>query len=416
MAQRDLAISASGLSKSYRIRAAAPRATTLAEALVARLRHPFRREPRETFWALDDVSFEVGRGDVVGVIGRNGAGKSTLLKVISRITEPTRGEVRLFGRVGSLLEVGTGFHAELTGRENVYLNGSILGMSRAEVTRRFDEIVAFAGVEQFLDTPVKHYSSGMYVRLAFAVAAHLEPEILLVDEVLAVGDVQFQEKCLGRMRQVARDGRTVLFVSHSLHTVSLLCDKGLVLRGGRVVYAGSGSGAVAEYLRDLEGARPTGGDDPEARPGSGEYRFAAAQPEKALFDGGEEKGVAFRVSRRRPGSGRFYLSGLLVDANGHALGQFDSRLHGLTLPDADHFAGRLAFRTPWLKPGTYRVDLYICSAGARPIVDQWEGACAVCVSPLSPYQFPVPPDAIAQGAVLSDFRWEIEAMPECQYS
>lgn len=201
----------------------------------------------EEFWALRDVNFEVKRGDVVGIIGRNGAGKSTLLKILSRITEPTEGRVELKGRVASLLEVGTGFHPELTGRENIYLNGAILGMSRAEIHRKFDEIVAFAEVERFLDTPVKRYSSGMYVRLAFAVAAHLEPEILIVDEVLAVGDAEFQKKCLGKMRDVAGDGRTVLFVSHNMSAVSILCSHVVVMLQGAVHYAGPKAEGLAAY-------------------------------------------------------------------------------------------------------------------------------------------------------------------------
>ncbi len=203
----------------------------------------------EDFWALRDVSFEVKRGEVVGIIGRNGAGKSTLLKILSRITEPTEGRVELDGRVASLLEVGTGFHPELTGRENIFLNGAILGMTRAETRRKFDEIVAFAEVEKFLDTPVKRYSSGMYVRLAFAVAAHLDPEILIVDEVLAVGDLEFQRKCLGKMKDVSQHGgRTVLFVSHNIAAVKALCTKGLYLDRGRMESWGSIDGAVTEYL------------------------------------------------------------------------------------------------------------------------------------------------------------------------
>ena len=201
-----------------------------------------------TIWALRDVSFEVKPGEVVGIIGRNGAGKSTLLKILSRITEPTTGKVELFGRVGSLLEVGTGFHAELTGRENTFLNGSILGMTRNEIEAKFDEIVAFAEIEQFMDTPVKRYSSGMYLRLAFAVAAHLEPEILIVDEVLAVGDVQFQKKCLGKIEQVAGEGRTVLFVSHNMPAVQRLCSRTILLNGGRIVRDGETQAAIREYL------------------------------------------------------------------------------------------------------------------------------------------------------------------------
>jgi lipopolysaccharide transport system ATP-binding protein len=204
----------------------------------------------EEFWALKDVSFEIKRGDRVGIIGRNGAGKSTLLKILSRITEPTNGRISINGRVASLLEVGTGFHPELTGRENIFLNGAILGMSKAEIKRKFDEIVAFAEVEKFLDTPVKRYSSGMYVRLAFAVAAHLEPEILIVDEVLAVGDVQFQKKCLGKMEDVGKEGRTVLFVSHNMATITQLCTRAIHLKFGEINYTGDVNSVVSKYLMD----------------------------------------------------------------------------------------------------------------------------------------------------------------------
>ncbi len=206
----------------------------------------------EDFWALRDVSFDIRQGDRVGIIGRNGAGKSTLLKILSRITDPSDGEVKIKGRVASLLEVGTGFHPELTGRENIFLNGAILGMSRVEIVRKFDEIVEFAEVERFLDTPVKRYSSGMYVRLAFAVAAHLEPEILVVDEVLAVGDAQFQKKCLGKMEDVGREGRTVIFVSHNMDAVKHLCSKAMVLSSGRIVGAGDVEEQVSLYLRSDE--------------------------------------------------------------------------------------------------------------------------------------------------------------------
>ena len=208
-----------------------------------------RQVTHEEFWALKDISFEVKQGDRLGIIGRNGAGKSTLLKVLSRITEPSHGRISIRGRVASLLEVGTGFHPELTGRENIYLNGAILGMARTEIRRKFDEIVDFAEVEKFLDTPVKRYSSGMYVRLAFAVAAHLEPEILIVDEVLAVGDAQFQKKCLGKMEDVSRnDGRTILFVSHQMGTIAQLCDKGILLNKGVLTFAGPISEVIGEYV------------------------------------------------------------------------------------------------------------------------------------------------------------------------
>ncbi|BAZ17418.1 ABC transporter ATP-binding protein [Calothrix sp. NIES-4071] len=205
--------------------------------------------PREEFWALNDISFEIKQGERVGIIGRNGAGKSTLLKILSRITEPTRGSVRIKGRVASLLEVGTGFHPELTGRENIFLNGAILGMSKAEIKQKFDEIVAFAEIEKFLDTPVKRYSSGMYVRLAFAVAAHLEPEILIIDEVLAVGDAEFQKKCLGKMEDIStKSGRTVLFVSHSMNAVEALCNRGIVLDSGKLYIDSSPQEAISTYL------------------------------------------------------------------------------------------------------------------------------------------------------------------------
>jgi len=206
--------------------------------------------PRDEFWALKDVSFAVNAGDAVGIIGRNGAGKSTLLKILSRITEPTVGRINLNGRVASLLEVGTGFHQELTGRENIYLNGAILGMRRAEIRRKFDEIVAFSEVEKFLDTPVKRYSSGMYVRLAFAVAAHLEPEILIVDEVLAVGDAAFQKKCLGKMSDVAHGGRTVLFVSHNMGAIQALCKYGIYLESGSVKAMGPVEAVTNRYMKE----------------------------------------------------------------------------------------------------------------------------------------------------------------------
>ncbi len=247
MSSDALAIAVRGIGKAYTIRHNRTAPTTLGEAIVTRLRRPLARADREEFWALKDVSFDVYRGEVLGLIGSNGAGKSTLLKILSRITEMTEGEVDLYGRVGSLLEVGTGFNQELTGRENVFLNGAILGMSRAEIRRQFDAIVEFAGVERFLDTPVKHYSSGMYVRLAFAVAAHLRTEIMIVDEVLAVGDQQFQRKCLGKMRDVATDGRTVLLVSHNMGAVASLCSRAVVLRAGRLAYAGDVAEAVVRY-------------------------------------------------------------------------------------------------------------------------------------------------------------------------
>ena len=256
----DPAIQIKALSKRYRLGALRSLDVTFREALSGVARRAFRMGRRceasqsDELWALKNVTADIHRGEVMGIIGPNGAGKSTLLKILSRITDPTAGIVRLRGRVGSLLEVGTGFHPELTGRENIHLNGAILGMKRAEIRGRFDEIVAFSGVEKFLDTPVKRYSSGMYVRLAFAVAAHLEPEILIVDEVLAVGDTAFQTKCLGRMKAVAGAGRTVLFVSHNMKAVRSLCDRAILLDHGRVRLIDSADRACEAYLRQLQKA------------------------------------------------------------------------------------------------------------------------------------------------------------------
>jgi lipopolysaccharide transport system ATP-binding protein len=246
-------IKVESVSKQYQVGQGQNAYSTLRDALAGAVRAPLKRLRRNrnethTIWALKDVSFEVWPGEVVGIIGRNGAGKSTLLKILSRITEPTSGRVELYGRIASLLEVGTGFHPELTGRENIYLNGAILGMSRSEIKRKFDEIVAFAEIEKFIDTAVKFYSSGMYVRLAFAVSAHLEPEVLILDEVLAVGDTAFQQKCLGKMREVSSHGRTVLLVSHSMATVGQLCKKTIWLDEGRVEEFGPTDMVIQSYL------------------------------------------------------------------------------------------------------------------------------------------------------------------------
>lgn len=249
----NIAVSVRGLSKSYTIAHNAAKYTTAAEALVSKLRNPFQKTERETFWALKDIEFDIKKGDVVGIIGRNGAGKSTLLKVLSRITEPTTGSIALYGRVGSLLEVGTGFHPELTGRENIFLSGAILGMSKREIAHRFDAIVDFAGVEQFIDTPVKRYSSGMYVRLAFAVAAHLDSQILLVDEVLAVGDLAFQQKCLNHMKCLTTKGVTILLVSHNMAAIQSCCRSAIYLENGKFVTTGAPLQIVEQYRAALQG-------------------------------------------------------------------------------------------------------------------------------------------------------------------
>ncbi len=281
------AIAVAGLSKKYvlgRVRSADDGLRHVIEKAVrapANWLRPNRRKctvkQEKEFWALRDVSFTVASGEAVGIIGRNGAGKSTLLKILSRITEPTLGEIRYKGRLASLLEVGTGFHPELTGRENIYLNAAILGMKGAEINRRFDEIVAFSEVEKFLDTPVKRYSSGMYVRLAFAVAAHLEPDILIVDEVLAVGDAAFQQKCLGRMGDVVQQGRTVLFVSHNMAAISALCSRALLIHGGRLEYSDRPQAVIDEYLRTVRNVADVALSERNDRQGNGRVRFTSVQ-------------------------------------------------------------------------------------------------------------------------------------------
>ncbi len=280
MSSSDLAISVRGVAKSYMIAHEANKEESNDFSFTAAVRKRARSGgKREEFWALQGVSMDVYRGDVVGIIGRNGAGKSTLLKVLSRITEPTRGEIDVYGRVGSLLEVGTGMHPELTGRENIFLNGAILGMRKSEIRSKFDEIVDFSGIERFLDTPVKRYSSGMYVRLAFAVAAHLNPEILIVDEVLAVGDSEFQKKCLGKMQDVASHGRTVLFVSHNLTAVQGLCKSAVWLAKGKVKEAGDVGRVCNNYLNEAysESAVDRSWDDMETAPGDASFRLARAR-------------------------------------------------------------------------------------------------------------------------------------------
>jgi lipopolysaccharide transport system ATP-binding protein len=296
-----LAIRVNNLGKKYRIGGRQEGYGTLRDALASAVQVPLqmlrnrdRRIRPVEIWALRDVSFEVKPGEVLGIIGRNGAGKSTLLKILSRITYPTVGRAEIFGRVGSLLEVGTGFHPELTGRENIYLNGAVLGMKKAEIQRKFDEIVEFSEIAQFLDTPVKRYSSGMYMRLAFAIAAHLEPEILIVDEVLAVGDAAFQRKCLGKMENVAREGRTVLFVSHNMPAILSLCGRVMLLELGRLVDQGSPSSVVQNYLDDVMSSSVTPLDQRVDRSGDGSAKLISLQiestdPDKVIRSGSRLK-------------------------------------------------------------------------------------------------------------------------------
>ena len=397
----ELSIRVEGLGKRYRIGGKQEPYSSLRDTITDAVTAPFRRAGRllrgdahgaadlsQELWAVRGVSFEVPQGDVVGVIGRNGAGKSTLLKLLSRITEPTEGYAEIHGRVGSLLEVGTGFHPELTGRDNIYLNGAILGMRREEINRKFDEIVDFAEVERFIDTPVKHYSSGMYLRLAFAVAAHLEPEILLVDEVLAVGDASFQKKCLGKMGDVAKQGRTVLFVSHSMAAVQNLCTTGLVLSAGGVVFNGPIDEAIRTYLT---------GDDVEGgivdlttvrnRIGTGDLRMTRFWVEEVPGTPGETLASgdsAYFVVEYESTNGEAWRDvgftlhiNTLAGAPVSLIGTYYENAHFETAPAR----GRIRIEIPRLPltAGRYVVDLNLTVHGSHTYADFLKGVAAFTV-------------------------------------
>jgi len=396
------AIKVEHLSKTYRILRREDQTSSAAEAVIKRVRQRRGKKLRESFEALDDVSFEVPWGQVTGIIGRNGAGKSTLLKVLNRITAPTKGRLEVGGRVGSLLEVGTGFHPELTGRENVYLNGTLLGMRRKEIKARFDDIVEFAGTERFLDVQVKRYSTGMYIRLAFAVAAHLESEILAVDEVLAVGDSDFQSKCLRKMREVARDGRTVLVVSHQLQTVSDLCNSALFMEQGRLILHGTVEEALEAYKRSFTRDAPLL-REATFRPGTGEIRFLEAKVEDDITKPGNEVVVEFTIGANPSFGNRYHLSCLLNNEDGMLVAQCDSRVVDFWLDPATDAHGQLRITTPWLKPGAYTVDLSIFSGGRA--TDIWEQACRFQVLPVTPYPFATTPDATDHGVVFPQFEY-----------
>jgi len=394
----DLSIRVEGLGKAYTIRHQQNDHVTLAQVALERAKHPLRRHEREDFWALRDVSFEVNRGEVLGVIGRNGAGKSTLLKLLTRITGPSTGRIDLWGRVGSLLEVGTGFHPELTGRENIYLNGSILGMTRKEIEGQFEAIVDFAGVDRFLDTPVKRYSSGMYVRLAFAVAAHLETEILLVDEVLAVGDQDFQKKCLGKMHEVAKDGRTVLFVSHQLASVGELCDRAILLEAGQLSEIGTPEAIIALYTQvDRRRGRVV---DPSSRRGTGEYRITSAEAGDGNFSCAEPKVFRCTIERARPFCPPPYVSGLVRNASQEIVAQMDSFLLGARAPDANRSDLELRIAQPWLPPGDYTVDLFLHLHG---VVDAFHDALGFAVVGPLPYPHSGGDSSWDRAPILADF-------------
>lgn len=362
-------ITAEGLGKRFVLHGQRERYTALRDVIGRKARSLLKGGGPDTvpqaFWALKDLSFTINEGDRVGIVGRNGAGKSTLLKVLSRIIDPTEGRVEIRGRLASLLEVGTGFHPELSGRENIYLNGSILGMSRAEITARFDEIVAFAEVEKFLDTPVKRYSSGMYVRLAFAVAAHLEPEILVVDEVLAVGDAEFQRKCIGKMKEVSSGGRTVLFVSHNMAAVQNLCNSAMYLRHGQLVVQGDTPSVVAEYLRSADTSTRIDLAARDDRQGSGAIRFTdfslgdgAGNDLAAAMTGSP---VVFRFSFTAPTGPlrNLHLAMGIDDIYGQRILHLSNETTGQVFADATgatHIDIRLP-RCPLL-PGTYGFTLF----------------------------------------------------------
>ena len=380
------AISVQGLSKRYRIGQYQTAYGTLRDALSGGVRRVVAREHHEEerdMWALRDVTFDVPDGEVLGIVGRNGAGKSTLLKILTRIASPTEGRAEIRGRVGSLLEVGTGFHPELTGRENVFLNGSILGMRQREIVSKFDEIVDFSGVGQFLDTPVKRYSSGMSVRLAFAVAAHLEPEILLVDEVLAVGDAEFQRRCLGRMEDLSASGRTVVFVSHQMQAVAQLCDRAIWLDHGQVEREGPASDIVAEYLQAGYGAGSRRDwTDRSTAPGDDLVRLRSVRvvqdgEERAAVDVREPVGIEIRIEVLRPGEPLFPKIKVYDSRGDVAFNAMDTSARWLDpSPPGDYVT------TAWI-PGNYlnegltTVDVSIASLGAPKLLPHASGRSAV---------------------------------------
>ena len=372
-----IAIEVARLGKMYHIGGPQKSYHRLTDQLADMAVTPFRRagkllrgqtngaaELNETIWAIRDISFQIKAGEVVGIIGRNGAGKSTLLRILSGITDPTEGYADLYGRIGSLLEVGTGFHPELTGRENIFLYGAILGMKRAEIERKIDEIVAFAEVDKFLDTPVKHYSSGMYVRLAFSVAAHLEPEILLVDEVLAVGDMAFQRKCLGKMDDVAQTGRTVVFVSHNMGLMQQLCERGIYLQQGTVHTDGTITEAVDAYLQTLEQAKSSDLSQRMDRKGQGKVRLVGAEVTNghngspAILKTGQPARFVFQVNKLIPGMACNFN---IYDTIGQPVTSFKSRVHGPE--DSYEPQNGLKFICELdellLLPGRYRIDVAI---------------------------------------------------------
>lgn len=401
-----ISVHVNGISKKYEIGTSRNNRGCLTETVWEAIRSPIevmRRDRRKEIWALKDVSMVVPEGEVAGIIGRNGAGKTTLLKILSRITEPTEGVARLNGRVGSLLEIGTGFHPDLTGRENIYLNGAILGMRREEIKRRFDEIVAFSEVEKFIDTPVKRYSSGMQVRLAFAVAAHLEPEIMIVDEVLAVGDAAFQKKCLGKMEEVATSGRTVLFVSHNMAAIENLCTTAYMLEEGMLVEHGEVHSIVDKYLDVVRNALPVRLSDRTDRRGDGKLRFLALEADLRFGSPGSitvvYTGIAPLVNVE--------ISIAVFTLRGEGVVWLGNKLTGeefMEVPPGGEIV--CSFDKTPLLPGSYSVNVYCTVNG---IVADWiTDAARIEVAEGDFYGTGQSPIA-GYGAVAVDQRWAVES-------
>lgn len=412
----DVVLNAESLGKHYLLRHRIAGYDTLREKLGQNLRHlastkRLAQDPRagalEEFWALRDVSLQIRQGEVVGLVGRNGAGKSTLLKIISRITEPTEGKLRIRGRAASLLEVGTGFHPELTGRENIFLNGAILGMPKSEIRAKFDQIVAFAEVTRFLDTPVKRYSSGMYVRLAFSIAAHLEPDILIVDEVLAVGDASFQKKCLERMAEVAKTGRTILFVSHNLGLVRSMCRRGVVLENGRLICDDLAETAVSRYLESFEATASANLLERVQRRGTGRVRLSRVDIRDSNLamtsrvEAGQAVRFVFHATGRLPA---MTCSFTIYDSIGQAVTSFDSALRS-TVDPADE-AGTPVFVCElgalFLTPGRYRINAALYCQDE--LMDHVESAAVLDVDPSVAGARPVVATP-GYGSVFMPHRW-----------
>jgi lipopolysaccharide transport system ATP-binding protein len=422
MAASNVAIRVEGLGKCYRIGAVRARYRTLRDALAAAWPSASRAgggDPAagsDDFWALRDVSFEVARGEVIGIIGRNGAGKSTLLKILSRITEPTSGFADIYGRVGSLLEVGTGFHPELTGRENIFLNGAILGMRRQEIERKFDEIVAFAEVERFVDTAVKHYSTGMHLRLAFGVAAHLEPDILMVDEVLAVGDAEFQRKCLGKMNDVAQHGRTVLLVSHDMTAVAHLATRCLWLDAGRIVRAGTTERVIREYTQrnadrvvDLASRMDRRGDG-VIRLQSISFLDGRGEPVHAVGSGAPVTIAVTYTSHAAPVDPRdVWLDMTFRDGLGHPVATLSTRFGSIVVDGPSSGELTLNCHVPSLSLAdeSYSLDLWL--AYRHGLSDQVLRAADLLVTPSNYFGTGHAPVKRKHGAGLIQHRWTVSA-------